>query len=85
MNTYPAYHTKVDNFTYMSEFIDPGFHAHHRLAELVGELILQLSCHTKLPLDLREYTHALGDAYDQLQATFLDGGTLHKLGMYAVD
>ncbi len=67
-NNYPGYHTAIDNFNMTKDFVDPMFLAHKTLADLVGEIVLELATSAFLPFDAREYGLALGDAFNQLQA-----------------
>ena len=50
----------------MKMFIDPDFQAHRGIAQLSGELVLQLSTHTKLPFRPHRLALLLQNAYDQL-------------------
>ena len=80
---YPAYHTDIDSYDYLSRLIDPKFETVQLYANLVSELVLQLSSLTRLPFDVRGLASAVSDSFNTLksyltQATFKDLKLLGK-------
>eukprot|EP00850_Spirogloea_muscicola_P006775 SM000032S12159 [mRNA] locus=s32:926447:931761:- [translate_table: standard] len=52
---YPVYHSVYDNFHWMSNFGDPGFHRHVAVASLWGLLALRLADSDLLPFEYSDY------------------------------
>eukprot|EP00850_Spirogloea_muscicola_P000969 SM000003S11214 [mRNA] locus=s3:1616830:1622141:+ [translate_table: standard] len=52
---YPVYHSVYDNFHWMSNFGDPGFHRHVAVASLWGLLALRLADADLLPFEYSDY------------------------------
>lgn len=57
------YHSCYETFEWMNKFGDPSFNYHRALAQVWALLILDLSDHPLLPLDLRTYAAAIKETY----------------------
>lgn len=62
---YP-YHSCYDNFEWMENFGDPGFHYHKAMAQIWALLILDLSSRELLPFDFEVYASELAGYVDNL-------------------
>ncbi|KAI5295891.1 hypothetical protein KEM52_006577 [Ascosphaera acerosa] len=74
---YP-YHSCYDNFAWMSQFGDPGFHYHKLLAQIWVLLILEFSDNPVLPLDMPAYAAAISGYIADLEKYGKDAGA-HRL------
>lgn len=61
------YHSCYDNYEWMMKFGDPDWSYHKTLAQVLALLILELSDHALIPLDLQAYTTALSTYIDKLE------------------
>jgi N-acetylated-alpha-linked acidic dipeptidase len=64
---YGVYHSVYDNFAWMANHGDPGFHYHATAARLLGLIGLRLASADVLPLRFAPYGRALRDQLDALQ------------------
>jgi hypothetical protein len=64
---FPA-HSCYDNFAWMKDVMDPNFAYHEALAKIVILLLLELSDHAIIPLDMMSYWHALNKYTDDLES-----------------
>jgi N-acetylated-alpha-linked acidic dipeptidase len=71
LGPYGVYHSAYDNYYWMNQFGDPGYHYHAAMAQLLGVLVLRLSNADLLPFDfasygghVREYLDTLNKASD---------------------
>lgn len=56
---YPTYHSVFDNYNWMAQFGDPGFHRHVAVAQVWGAVALTLAETRDLPLNYVDYAAAL--------------------------
>lgn len=56
---YPTYHSVFDNYNWMSQFGDPGFHRHVAVSQVWGAVALTLAEARDLPLNYVDYAAAL--------------------------
>lgn len=71
---YPVYHSAYDNFHWMSNFGDPGFHHHVAVAKVWGLAALRLADDTVLPFDYTNYWSQLQKDVMELKATLEEQG-----------
>ncbi|KAA8901307.1 hypothetical protein FN846DRAFT_122994 [Sphaerosporella brunnea] len=64
---YPA-HSCFDNFAWTKDIGDPGFIYHETLGKIVILLLLELSDHAIIPLDMMAYWHAINKHWKELQS-----------------
>lgn len=64
---YGVYHSVYDNYRWMAEHGDPGFHYHAAAARLLGLVALRLASADVVPLRFGAYGRALGDQLDALR------------------
>ncbi|KAK5939931.1 hypothetical protein PMZ80_007349 [Knufia obscura] len=60
------YHSCYDSYDWMQKFGDPGWTYHKAMAQILGLLILELSDHALVNLDLPAYAKALAGYIDKL-------------------
>ncbi|KAK5106470.1 hypothetical protein LTS08_000589 [Lithohypha guttulata] len=74
------YHSCYDNYEWMIKFGDPNWYYHKTMAQVLALVILELSDHALIPLDLQAYSNALGGYIDKLEKDVNgDSTTSHKL------
>ncbi|KAG6431736.1 hypothetical protein SASPL_109819 [Salvia splendens] len=70
---YPVYHSRYDDFVWMSKFGDPMFRRHAAVASIWGLVALRLADDVILPFNYISYAHEL-----QVSAEELKGQVLHR-------
>lgn len=72
---YPTYHSVFDNYNWMAQFGDPGFHRHVAVAQVWGTVALTLAEARDLPLNYVDYAATLtGYVQDVRQRLARAGG-----------
>lgn len=56
-----------DNSAWMKDYVDPGFHYHKALAQVVALLLLELADTPILPFSLQNYAARIGDYVEDLK------------------
>lgn len=61
------YHSCYDNYEWMAKYGDPDWTYHKSMANVLAQLILELSDHALIPLDVEEYSRAIATYIDALE------------------
>ncbi|CAH1773061.1 unnamed protein product, partial [Owenia fusiformis] len=84
--TPPAYHTSLDTYRYVKNFIDPHFMIHETMGKVVAEIVLRLVDSAKLPVDVRDYRDTVWKAYNDTKdqyASHLNNKNIKLDGLYS--
>ena len=79
---YPVYHSLHDTFHYVKTFLDPDFHIHCAIAQVMAFSVLALADDERLPMNATKYAEKLSFGVKVLVENH--GDTLRKTILHQV-
>ena len=73
------YHTKHDNFAWMTKFIDPDMRYHQTVAKVIMNVVLSIADDVILPFNLVTYSLEISDKVKELEINLKKKNLSHKV------